>query len=112
MVETECISRSYGENWLEISVCRPDILPGDWRSGGDPGAIEDALRRDGGKSIRAVCVVHGAGDVDRLHLAGRHPLAAALDAAGHPSLLMVDTISSLGSIAYDHDRLGVDVTIG
>jgi alanine-glyoxylate transaminase/serine-glyoxylate transaminase/serine-pyruvate transaminase len=109
MVETGHFAKLWGELAGNLGL-KPNILPGDWRSGADPNAIEDALKRDNDKSIRAVCVVH-----NETSTGCTSPVAdirAALDAVGHPALLMVDTISSLGSIAYDHDRLGVDVTIG
>ncbi len=86
-----------------------DFLPGDWRHGVDAAAIEARLAEDRAKSIRAVCVVHNetstgvASDIPAVR--------RALDAARHPALLMVDTISSLGSIDYRHDEWGVDVTV-
>jgi alanine-glyoxylate transaminase/serine-glyoxylate transaminase/serine-pyruvate transaminase len=86
-----------------------EFLPGDWRHGADPEAIEKRLRADGEKRIKAVCVVHNetsTGVVSRIGEARR-----AIDAAGHPALFMVDTISSLGSLDYRHDEWGVDVTI-
>jgi alanine-glyoxylate transaminase/serine-glyoxylate transaminase/serine-pyruvate transaminase len=86
-----------------------EFLPGDWRHGADPEAIEKRLRADGEKRIKAVCVVHNetsTGVVSRIGEARR-----AIDAAGHPALFMVDTISSLGSLDYRHDEWGVDVTV-
>ncbi len=86
-----------------------EFLPGDWRHGADPEAIEKRLRADGGKSIKAVCVVHNetsTGVVSRIAEVRR-----AIDAAGHPALFMVDTISSLASLDYRHDEWGVDVTV-
>ena len=86
-----------------------DFLPGDWRHGADPDAIEKRLRADAEKRIRAVCVVHNetsTGVVSRIADVRR-----AIDAAGHPALYMVDTISSLASIDYRHDEWGVDVTV-
>jgi alanine-glyoxylate transaminase / serine-glyoxylate transaminase / serine-pyruvate transaminase len=88
----------------------PEFLPGDWRSGADPEAIESRLREDKGHAIKAVCVVHNetsTGVVSRIADVRR-----AIDAAGHPALFMVDTISSLASIDYRHDEWGVDVTVG
>jgi len=88
----------------------PEFLPGDWRSGADPVAIEARLREDQGHAIKAVCVVHNetsTGVVSRISDVRR-----AIDAARHPALFMVDTISSLGSIDYRHDEWGVDVTVG
>lgn len=88
---------------------RTEFIEGDWRSGADPDAIEARLREDKGHEIKAVCVVHNetsTGSTTRVDEVRR-----AIDAAGHPALLMVDTISSLGSIDYRHDEWGVDVTI-
>ena len=88
---------------------KAEIMPGDWRSGVDAAAIEARLREDRAHAIKAVCVVHNetstgvASDIPALR--------KAIDAAGHPALMMVDTISSLGSIEYDHDGWGVDVTV-
>src|SRR5688572_20530287 len=86
-----------------------EFMPGDWRHGADPDAIEKRLRADTDKRIKAVCVVHNetsTGVVSRIGDVRR-----AIDAAGHPALYMVDTISSLASIDYRHDEWGVDVTV-
>jgi len=88
---------------------RPQFLPGDWRHGADVEAIRARLSEDAAHSIRAVCVVHNetsTGVVSDVAAVRR-----ALDAEGHPALLLVDTISSLGSIDYRHDEWGVDVTV-
>jgi alanine-glyoxylate transaminase/serine-glyoxylate transaminase/serine-pyruvate transaminase len=87
-----------------------EFLPGDWRSGADPDAIEARLAEDRGHAIRAVCVVHNETSTG---VASRIPgVRRAIDRAGHPALLMVDTISSLASIDYRHEEWGVDVTVG
>jgi alanine-glyoxylate transaminase/serine-glyoxylate transaminase/serine-pyruvate transaminase len=81
----------------------------DWRRGADPAAIGDALTRDRDHRIKAVCVVHNetsTGCTSRID-----EVRAAIDAAKHPALLLVDTISSLASIDYKHDAWGVDVTV-
>ena len=86
-----------------------EFLPGDWRHGADPEAIEKRLRADADKRIKAVCVVHNetsTGVVSRIADVRR-----AIDAARHPALYMVDTISSLASLDYRHDEWGVDVTV-
>ncbi|WP_308257963.1 pyridoxal-phosphate-dependent aminotransferase family protein [Pseudonocardia lacus] len=86
-----------------------DVIPGDWRHGVDPDAVRDRLAADTGHEIAAVCVVHNetsTGVTSRVA-----DVRAAIDAAAHPALLMVDTISSLGSIDYRHDEWGVDVTV-
>jgi alanine-glyoxylate transaminase/serine-glyoxylate transaminase/serine-pyruvate transaminase len=86
-----------------------EFLPGDWRHGADPDAIEKRLRADSEKRLKAVCVVHNetsTGVVSRIAEVRR-----AIDAAGHPALYMVDTISSLASLDYRHDDWKVDVTV-
>src|SRR3954469_5056112 len=87
-----------------------DFIAGDWRHGADHAEIERRLRADAAPAIKAVCVVHNetsTGVTTRIPLVRR-----AIDNAGHPALLLVDTISSLGSIDYRHDEWGVDVTVG
>jgi len=88
---------------------KPEILPTDWQSGGDPNALEARLKKDSGHTIKAVCVVHNetsTGARTRID-----EMRKAIDAAGHPALLMVDTISSLAAMDYRHDEWGVDVGI-
>jgi len=88
---------------------RPEFIEGDWRGGADPEAIEAHLRRDKAHEIKAVCVVHNETSTGSVS-----PIAqvrAAIDAAGHPALLMVDTISGLASIDFRFDEWGVDVAV-
>ena len=85
-------------------------VEGDWRHGVDPAVVEAMLAGDTHQAIKAVLVVHNetsTGITSRVAAIRR-----AIDAASHPALLMVDTISSLGSIDYRHEAWGVDVTIG
>jgi alanine-glyoxylate transaminase/serine-glyoxylate transaminase/serine-pyruvate transaminase len=91
---------------LGISV---DLVPTDWRRGVDPAAIEAKLKEDRQHAIRAVCVVHNETSTGVASRIGA--IRRAIDAAGHPALYMVDTISSLASIDYRHDEWGVDVTV-
>ena len=89
---------------------KPEFIASDWRAGADAARIEERLRQDTGHTIKAVCVVHNetsTGAVSRIDAVRK-----AIDAAGHPALLMVDTISSLGSVDYCHDAWGADVTVG
>lgn len=98
--------------WSELAQrldLRPELLPSDWRGGADPSRIEERLRTDIEQSIKAVCVVHNetsTGSVTHIE-----QIRKAIDAAKHPALLMVDTISSLAAMEYRHDDWGVDVTI-
>ncbi|RMD61257.1 MAG: aminotransferase class V-fold PLP-dependent enzyme [Alphaproteobacteria bacterium] len=88
---------------------RPELIPGDWRGGADPDRIETRLRQDRGHEIKAVCVVHN--ETSTGSVTPVPEIRKAIDAVGHPALLMVDTISGLASIDYRHDEWGVDVSI-
>ena len=86
-----------------------DWVPGDWRRGVDPADVEARLRADAGHAIKAVMVVHNETSTG---VTSRIPeVRAAMDRAGHPALLMVDTISGLASAEYQHDAWGVDVSV-
>jgi alanine-glyoxylate transaminase/serine-glyoxylate transaminase/serine-pyruvate transaminase len=89
---------------------QPEFIASDWCSGADPAKIEARLREDKAREIKAVCVVHNETSTGCVTLINE--VRRGIDAAGHPALLMVDTISSLGSIDYRHDEWGVDVTVG
>jgi len=107
-----CDTGHFASLWQKLALrlgLAPEVLPGDWRSGADPAAIEARLHGDKAHRIKAVCVVHNetsTGVTSRIAA-----VRAAIDAAKHPALLMVDTISSLASIDYRHDEWGVDVTV-
>ena len=86
-----------------------DFVPGDWRRGADPAMVEAKLAEDRAHKIKAVMVVHNetsTGATSRIA-----EIRAAIDRAGHPALLLVDTISGLGSAEYRHDEWGVDVAV-
>jgi alanine-glyoxylate transaminase/serine-glyoxylate transaminase/serine-pyruvate transaminase len=98
--------------WHQMAVrwgIKPEFLPGDWRRGVDPDAVHARLAEDKGREIKAVMVVHNetsTGVTSRIA-----EIRKAIDKAGHPALLLVDTISSLGSADYRHEEWGVDVTV-
>jgi alanine-glyoxylate transaminase / serine-glyoxylate transaminase / serine-pyruvate transaminase len=86
-----------------------EMVPGDWRHGVDPAAVAERLDADPERTFAAVMVVHNetsSGVTSRLP-----EIRAAIDATEHPALLMVDAVSSLGSVDYRHDEWGVDVTV-
>jgi len=86
-----------------------EFVAGDWRHGVDPAEVEARLNADKNHQIKAVMVVHNetsTGVTSRIA-----EISKAIDNAAHPALLMVDVISSLGSIDYRHDEWGVDVTV-
>jgi len=87
----------------------PEVIPTDWRIGADANLIEQRLRADTGRKIKAVCVVHNetsTGCRTRLD-----EVRKAIDAVKHPALLMADTISSLACTDLRHDEWGIDVTV-
>jgi alanine-glyoxylate transaminase/serine-glyoxylate transaminase/serine-pyruvate transaminase len=86
-----------------------DFLPGDWRRGADLELIEAKLAADRSHQIKAVCIVHNETSTGCV----THPLEVRkiLDRVKHPALLLVDTISGLGSLEYEHDAWGIDVTV-
>jgi alanine-glyoxylate transaminase/serine-glyoxylate transaminase/serine-pyruvate transaminase len=86
-----------------------DFVPGDWRRGVDPASVRQKLSDDRDRKIKAVAVVHNetsTGVTSNIPAVRR-----AMDEAGHPALLLVDTISGLGAIDYRHDEWRVDVSI-
>src|ERR1700688_209162 len=89
---------------------KPEFIKTDWRVGADPKVIEEHLRKDKAHEIKTVCVLHNETATGCLSPIGE--IRKAIDAAGHPALFLVDTISSLASTDYRHDEWGVDVTVG
>ena len=87
-----------------------DYVPGNWRSGADARELETRLAADRDHSIKAVLVVHN--ETSTGVTSNVAEIRRALNAAQHPALLIVDTISSLASIDYRHDEWEVDVSIG
>ena len=84
-------------------------LPISWRRGIQADLIEQRLRADPGHAIQAVCVVHN--ETSTGVTSDIAAVRRAIDAAGHPALLLVDSISGLASADYRHDEWGVDVTV-
>lgn len=85
------------------------LTEGDWRRAFDPNLVEEHLRADTAHAIKAVLVVHN--ETSNGTLCRMADIRAAMDAAGHPALLLTDTISSLGCADYRHDDWRADVTV-
>lgn len=107
-----CETGRFSESWAEM--CRAfglevETLENDWDRAIDPNRVEERLRADTESAIKAVAVVHNETSTGMTHdVAG---VGAAIRAAGHPALLMVDTISSLASMDFRMDEWGVDVAV-
>jgi alanine-glyoxylate transaminase/serine-glyoxylate transaminase/serine-pyruvate transaminase len=96
-------------NMAERLGLQVDFVPGDWRHGVNPAIVEQKLAADRGGAIKAVAVVHNETSTG---VTTRIPdVRRAMDAARHPALLLVDTISSLGSVDYRHDEWRADVSV-
>jgi alanine-glyoxylate transaminase/serine-glyoxylate transaminase/serine-pyruvate transaminase len=98
--------------WRQVAErlgLKVEYVPGNWRRGADPAEVEARLAGDDDHTFKAVMVVHNetsTGVTSRIA-----EIRRAMNRASHPALLIVDTISSLGSIDYRHDEWEVDVTV-
>src|SRR5574341_431794 len=108
MFETGHFATLWRDMALKLGL-EVDFVPGDWRHGVDPAVVEARLAGDRGRGIKAVMVVHNETSTGVTSPVGG--IRRAMDRAGHPALLLVDTISSLASIDYRHDEWSVDVTV-
>src|SRR5262245_42848270 len=86
-----------------------DLVPGTWRRGVDPAFVHERLAADRAHGTKAIMVVHN--ETSTGVTSNVRAIRQAIDAAGHPALLLVDTVSSLASMDYRHDEWGVDVTV-
>ena len=108
MYETGHFSRLWRQVAERFGI-RVDYLPGTWRTGAVVAEIEAALSEDKEHQYKAVMVVHNetsTGTTSKIS-----EIRSAMTRLGHPALLMVDAVSSLGSIEYRHDEWEVDVMI-
>ena len=102
--------RRCGARWPAARARRRSSCPATGATAPIPRRSRRACAEDAAHAIKAVCVVHN--ETSTGVTSGIAEVRAAIDRAGHPALLMVDTISSLASIDYRHDEWGVDVTVG
>ncbi len=107
-----CETGQFAVLWFQMATrlgLRPEVIQTDWRIAADANLIEQKLRADKAHEIKAVCVVHNetsTGCRTRID-----EVRKAMDAAKHPALLMVDTISSLACSDLRHDEWAIDVTV-
>jgi alanine-glyoxylate transaminase / serine-glyoxylate transaminase / serine-pyruvate transaminase len=101
----------FAHKWTELATMLGfDVhaIATDWRRAVDPGLVAQALADDRDQRYRAVAIVHN--ETSTGVTSPVRDVRAAIDAARHPALLLVDAVSSLASIDYHHDEWGVDVT--
>lgn len=106
-------SGHFSANWRDMANdlgLATETLGADWRKGVDLAALEKRLKADKGHEIKGVMVVHSETATGLAHPIG--DIRKTMDKAGHPALLLADTISSLGSFDFRMDEWGVDVVVG
>jgi len=102
----------FSQLWRQVAEnfgVHVEYVPGNWRHGAVPADAEARLSGDKDHSFKAVVVVHSetsTGVASRIS-----EIRSAMDRLRHPALLIVDAISSLGSVDFRHDEWGVDVTV-
>ncbi len=97
------------KNMADRLGLKADVIPTDWRVGGDAALIEAKLKADKAKAIKAVCIVHNETSTGCLTRVDE--VRKVMDACDHPALLMVDTISGLCAADLRHDDWRIDVTV-
>jgi alanine-glyoxylate transaminase / serine-glyoxylate transaminase / serine-pyruvate transaminase len=103
----------FSEEWAAMARAHGlavQIVAADWRRGVDISDVQRALTADTEHMIKAVCVVHN--ETATGMMLPLPAIRAAIDAAGHPALFLVDTISSLGSLPFRMDDWKIDCVVG
>jgi alanine-glyoxylate transaminase/serine-glyoxylate transaminase/serine-pyruvate transaminase len=109
LLESGYFSDEWGKMARALGV-EVRVVAADWRHGVDIAGVKAALAEDSGHAIRAVCVVHN--ETATGMFIPITEVRAAIDAAKHPALLLVDTISSLGSLDFRMDEWKIDTVVG
>jgi alanine-glyoxylate transaminase/serine-glyoxylate transaminase/serine-pyruvate transaminase len=109
IIESGYFSESWAKMAKDLGV-EVQTVAADWRRGVDVAAVQAALAADTARVIKAVCVVHN--ETATGMMIPLPEVRAAMDAAGHPALLLADTISSLGSLDFRMDEWGIDAAVG
>jgi alanine-glyoxylate transaminase/serine-glyoxylate transaminase/serine-pyruvate transaminase len=103
----------FSDEWAKMAKAlkvEVRLVPCDWRHGVDIGTVRAALAEDAAHAIKAVCVVHN--ETATGMFIPIPEVRAAIDATKHPALLLVDTISSLGSLDFRMDEWKIDTVVG
>lgn len=102
----------FSHRWIDLCQrhgLNVQIIETPWGFGAPLGAIEAALKADTGHTIKAVLATHNETATGvKSDIAG---IRRAMDAAGHPAMLMVDGVSSIGSMPFEFTRWGVDIAV-
>jgi alanine-glyoxylate transaminase/serine-glyoxylate transaminase/serine-pyruvate transaminase len=108
VLESGLFAVAWGEMARMMGV-KVEVLKGDWRRAVSPGAVTQRLAEDTTREIKAVLVVQI--DTASAVVNDIAAIRRAMDAAGHPALLMVDCVASLGCMPFEMDAWGVDVAM-
>ncbi|MDA1309820.1 MAG: aminotransferase class V-fold PLP-dependent enzyme [Proteobacteria bacterium] len=106
-------SGNFSNSWKTMAEAlhlKVEGIPGDWRRAIRPEAVEARLKQDKTGEIKGILLIHT--DTATGITSDLPAIRAAIDAAGHPALLLVDTVAALGTIDYRMDEWGIDVTVG
>ncbi|MCB1405859.1 MAG: aminotransferase class V-fold PLP-dependent enzyme, partial [Rhodobacteraceae bacterium] len=102
----------FSQRWIDMCQrhgLTVQILDAPWGEGAPLARIEAALRADTGHAIKAVLATHNETATGvTSDIAG---LRRAIDAAGHPAMLMVDGVSSIASMPFEFTGWGVDIAV-
>ena len=102
----------FSHRWIDLCQRHKldvEIIETPWGEGAPLAAIEKILRADKAGHIKAVLATHNETATGvKSDIAG---IRRALDAAGHPALLLVDGVSSIASMPFEFTAWGVDIAV-
>lgn len=102
----------FSHRWIDLCQrhgLKVEVIETPWGQGAPLAAIEAALKADRGHAIKAVLATHNETATGvRSDIAG---IRRAVDAAGHPAMLFVDGVSSIGSMPFEMAEWGVDIAV-
>ena len=105
-------SGNFSNSWKTMAEAlhlKIEVVPGDWRRAIRPEAVEARLKEDKNAEIKGILLIHT--DTATGITCDIPAVRSAVDAAGHPALLLVDTVAALGTVEYRMDDWGSDVTV-
>ena len=102
----------FSQRWIELCqrhCLDVQVIDSPWSEGAPMAEFEAALSADSAHAIKAVLVTHN--ETATGVMSDVAAVRALLNRLGHPALLMVDGVSSIGSVAFDMDGWGVDIAV-
>lgn len=108
VLESGIFATIWGRNAAAAGV-EVEVLPGNMSNPIDPEAVRERLAADDGSIVAVLMAQTDTASSVRNDIPA---IRAAIDAAGHGALLMVDGIASIGTEAFEMDEWGIDLAIG